>query len=692
MAEGKLTLNNWTLWMSVDEYTGGSFLYSEWIRVDNTKCFKLWQHIVNTSINKRSSWYAVAMEPVFQRDEDWRDVVWMLWFSADWYMESNWANRWSSPDWEFWWWIYKRASWWYVNWLVVWDQILWISNSKIDRITTMDGLYGSNIVSNPTLTSDTDWTVWTWWTTWTNWATHSTGVNTLRQGLTLTESSKYRITTKVSWVTAWSCEVRLWSETIWTITATTDNWFMWVGNTGVWDTSLNLTFIPTTTFNWTIEYVKVQEYDSAKLLPDNITITDYASHPVCRKWPFIYIGSWSAVDVIDTTTRTKDRTVNIIESDQNIRDITVSWNSIILWTSNWKDSRQYYWNWVDDVADEVIEWNSNNIAWVASDETKNYVITSNNYNRDCYAVSWYQRQNIARSVYNWRTIEWGREPYNINKKYNFKITRTNQAMVLKDTLYVVAYGWIYSYWSEVVGIQPNWNKSIKTLASTTIYALQTMYARLYFSNRISWENFISYAYSPEYCSNWYLVTNTILWDNLSSRKNLTKLKIGFKNIKKDYGNIKVYAIVDDDYFWRYQVTSVTTRPSIWDKYNVWTNTVWEIIAIENNWTTGVITFKTTENTANYPWNYLSSITKVTGSGQATISTGRLFDNMCLLKTIESDYQEYGDDLIFSKNFIDAHMPDRHKLQLVIELNSNNSKVSPEIYDVSILSDIADADV
>ena len=106
------------------------------------------------------------------------------------------------------------------------------------------------------------------------------------------------------------------------------------------------------------------EYDDTKLLPDNITITDYASHPVCRKWPFIYIGSWSAVDVIDTTTRTKDRTVNIIESDQIIKDITVSWNSIILWTSNWKDSRQYYWNWVDDVADEVIEWNSNNIAWV----------------------------------------------------------------------------------------------------------------------------------------------------------------------------------------------------------------------------------------------------------------------------------------------------------------------------------------
>jgi len=66
--------------------------------------------------------------------------------------------------------------------------------------------------------------------------------------------------------------------------------------------------------------------------------------------------------------------------------------------------------------------------------------------------------------------------------------------------------------------------------------------------------------------------------------------------------------------------------------------------------------------------------------------------MCLLKTIESDYQEYGSDLIFSKNFIDAHMPDWHKIQLVIELNSNNSKISPEIFDISLLSDIVDTDI
>lgn len=685
MADWKLTLNNWTLWMSADEYTGGSFLYSEWIRVDNTKGFKLWQYIENRSINKRTNWYAVAMEPVFQLDEEWYDFVWMLWFSSDWYMESTWIYRESSLDRTYWGWIYKRASGWYVNWLVVWNQILGISNSKIDRITTMDNLYGSNLVSNPTLTSDTDWTVWAWWTTWATGATHTSWTAALTQTVTVTNWKRYRIAVKMSGQTAWSCVVTWYfslSNNCWSINATaTMSW-----------TSLSITITPSTDFNWTIESVKVQEYDDTKLLPDNITITDYTSHPVCRKWPFIYIGSWSAVDVIDTTTRTKDRTVNIIESDQIIKDITVSWNNIILWTSNWKDSKQYYRNWVDDVADEVIEWKSNNIAWVAYDETKNYVITSNNWDRDCYVVAWYQRQNIARSVFNWRTIEWSREPYSINKKYNFNITGTNQAMVLKDTLYVIAYGWIYSYWSEVVGIQPNWNKSIKTLASTTIYALQTMYARLYFSNKISWENFISYAYSPEYCRSWYLVTNTILWDNLSTEKALTKLKIWYKNIKKDYGNIKVYAIVDDDYFWRYQVTSVTTRPSVWDKYNVWTNTVWEIISIENNWTTGVITFKTTANTANYPWNALSFITRVTGTGQASILTNTLFDNMCLLKTIESDYQEYGNDLIFSKNFIDAHMPDRHKLQLVIELSSNNSKISPEVFDISILSDIVDADV
>ena len=70
------------------------------------------------------------------------------------------------------------------------------------------------------------------------------------------------------------------------------------------------------------------------------------------------------------------RTLSIIDSDQIIK-ILQYLEIVLSYGLNWIDSKQYYWNWVDDVVDEVIEWNSNNIAWVASDETKNYVITSN---------------------------------------------------------------------------------------------------------------------------------------------------------------------------------------------------------------------------------------------------------------------------------------------------------------------------
>jgi len=695
MAEWKLTLNNWSFWMSADEYSGGSFFYSEWIdSYSSSKSFKLWHSLWHTEINKRHAWYAVALEPVFELDEEWYNHIGMVSFSSDWYIESNWINRWSSTNWEFWGWIYKRPSGWYVNGLAISNTLLGISNNKIDRFTSLTNLWGSNLVSNPWLTSDTDWTVGAWWTTWASGATHTSWTADLTQTLTVVSWKSYRIVVKATWVTTGTCAVKLASDTVATISSTSDVCILWVE--AAWWASEAITFTPTATFDWTIEYVKVQEYDSTKLLPDNITITDYASHPVCLWQWDIYIWSWDKLDIVSTTDRDV-RTLSIIDTWYTIINITNQWWNLVIWASNWKDSKQYYWNGVDSLASEVIDWGWNNIAWVITDETKNYVMVSNNWDRRMYVVSWYQRQLIANNVFNWRTIERGREPYNINKRFNFYLSWQNQMALLNDKLYVRAYGGIYVFGGNVPWIWQSWSKPIKwefwaAKFYPYSYAMNSMFSRMHFSYRSDWINYITQIYEHEYTTKWYLVTTSILWDNISSRKNLTKLKIWFKNIKSTYWNIKVYVIVDDDYFWRYQVTNVTTRPSIWDKYNVWANTVGEIIAIENNWTTGVITFKTTENTANYPWNALSSITRVTGDGQATITTKTLFDNMCLIKTIESDKQEYGDELIFGKSFVETHMPYWRKIQLVIELNSNNSKISPEIFDISLLSDIVDTDV
>ena len=63
--------------------------------------------------------------------------------------------------------------------------------------------------------------------------------------------------------------------------------------------------------------------------------------------------------------------------------------------------------------------------------------------------------------------------------------------------------------------------------------------------------------------------------------------------------------------------------------------------------------------------------------------------MCLIKTIESDHQGYGSELIFAKNFVSNYIPYRYKIQFVIELNSIDNKLTPEIYELSIRSDITD---
>lgn len=63
--------------------------------------------------------------------------------------------------------------------------------------------------------------------------------------------------------------------------------------------------------------------------------------------------------------------------------------------------------------------------------------------------------------------------------------------------------------------------------------------------------------------------------------------------------------------------------------------------------------------------------------------------MCLIKTIESDHQGYGSDLVFAKDFVKNYLPYRYKIQFVIELNSIDNKLTPEIFEISMHSDVTD---
>jgi hypothetical protein len=274
---------------------------------------------------------------------------------------------------------------------------------------------------------------------------------------------------------------------------------------------------------------------------------------------------------------------------------------------------------------------------------------------------------------------------------------TKPLAVCNNKLYVWSKWWIFSYGNKIPLLPKVWNKEI-LIDTNGVYfpnCFSSIYWSIYYAHTWDNENFISAARDDKRnrCPYWYLVTNPILWDNLSSDKSLNKLKIGFKNVKSTRGNIKIYARVDDNYFWTFTVTGVTVTPAIGSIYTVATNTTVEVLRTDIvawSWTITARLVSADLLPETVGVNY-SAVTKVSGTGDALIAATNT-TNMILVKTIESDSYTYGEELIFGQSFIDAYMPNRHKLQLVIELNSNNQIISPEVYDISILSDIVNQDV
>jgi hypothetical protein len=695
----KITLNDRTKWISVDEYTGGSFFYSEWIDAySSTKWFKLWPNIWYYGLNTRADWFWIA---IAKPSNAGRNII----FTSDGYIESDTSYYAMSDDRDNWlWWAYyKRPTWTYVNWIAIWSTLLWITADKIDRITTLTSLFGSNLITNPSLVSNTWWTVWSWWWTSVAWAKHTSWTDVLSQTIAPTWTNAQRIAVRMTWCTTGTCTVWVstgsWQATFaWTLSSTSDAWSVFTLNNIELAGCDTLRLTPSTWFNGTIEFVGMYEYDVAKLLPDNISITSYTSHPTCIwNWD-LFIGSWSSIDVVDTSTRLVD-TFNIIDSTYVIKSITQIWWSLIIWASDWNNSKQYYWNGVDETASEVIDWSWMDITNVVSDETKSFVLTGWQWDRQrLYVVSQYTRQLLAKYNYVGNSIRWRDfKKYNPTKKFEFYNYNCNSMNILNDILYVPSFWGIYSYWHTTPWLTDCWNKEIifnTDWASTNL---------LYAMNKSNWEliftfskwTSINYIWKVNYyanCLSWYLVSNPILWDNMSTEKNLTKLKLWFKNNKSTRWNIKVHAIVDDYYFWTLSVTWVSVTPTVWSIYSLW-STVWtvEVISTSITWWAWTIECRLLTADRIPRYNYLMSITKVSWIWDSSITVGS-YTNMILVKTISSDNQWYGSETIFWQSFIDTYMPNRRKLQLVIELYSNSASQSPEVYDISILSDIVNQDV
>lgn len=699
-----ITLQDRTKGISADEFAWGSYFYSEAISSGyNTKGFELWYRLSKSALNSRDKWYITALAPT--------DDYWFLAFTRDGRIETeeywNWDSDWTW-DVDGWWALYSFLAWgslwkWYLNGVTYWDYAIGIRQNEIDVVDYKNAFTPSDeILTNTHLTISTWWTFGTGWTATDEWAVHTVGETwTLSTDISsewLTNSDYCRCAIKISWWTNGNIDVTLGNNTE-TFNERTDGWF--VAHLRWKATTTDLTITPNWNFNGTIEYVNLHLYDTTNAVFDSKASLYYSNssntHPaLVREWD-LYIACGSYVNIISLV----DRWVtykHLVDSNFTIVSMTQQAGNIILWATDGYDSRQYYWNWVDAVATEVIERKGLIIQGVTWTETLSYVLTTSWknswsiewYEYRLYAVSWYQRNLIASKLYQNRSWDYLESPhYNENKKFDFNDVTSDQSMtIFLDSLYIPGCDGVYKYWYDVPGLRTNRTRPIKYDTGSTHIVMGQRWHFLGVWFTVWWTNYIGNVDNRLYPESWFLVTESIYRDRLSTKKSLEKLKIWYKNVASTVGNIKVYAIVDDTYFWRFWPSATpTTRPTVWAVYNVANNTKAEVIDVDTtNW---VITFRTIENKWSYAGVANTTLTKVSWTWDDSISVGYNYDNMCLVKTIESSTQWYWADFIFWKDFINSYMPYWYKIQFVIELNSNSRYLSPEVYELSIHSDIDD---
>ena len=689
-----ITLQDRTKGISADEFAWGSYFYSEAISSwYNSKGFELWYNLHKTALNSRTNGKVVALSTAWGNGFSAFTSDGKIEMQADYNSDKKGAYYSVFVD------ETNRN---FLNWLSYGNYFYGITQDKVIKLPAFN-IYdiSTDLISNPNFSSwGAWWTIWTWWTITGNWAEHATGnTGTLVSNIDwsgYSSDSYFRVALKITNWTAGSVTIK-WLPA-YTLTYNYHKEGRYVGSLRGSTGTNTLTITPTSTFDGTIERAEVYLYDTSDYASISLAwnTTSYTHPAIMWEWD-LYVACGSYVNIVnlaDNGVITK----HLVDDNFTIKAMNQqAWN-IILWATDGHDSRQYYWNWVDAVATEVIEWKGLIIQSACGTETVSYVLTTSWatsgsvewYEYRLYAVSWYQRNLIASKLFqSWTEDYLDKEPYNINKRFDFNDVEDDHWMIIfLDSLYTPWCDGVYKYWYDVPWLRSAWTRPIKYDTWATDIVMGQRWHFLGVAFRVSGTSYIWEVDNRLYAPNWYLVSESIYRDKLSTRKALEKLKIWYKNVASTVGNIKVYAIVDDNYFRRFRPTSTpTTRPSVWDVYEVANNTTAKVIDVDKtNW---VITLVTVSNMWSYEWAANTTLTKVSGDGDNSIAVGYNYDNMCLIKTIESDVQGYGSDLIFGKNFVSNYIPYRHKIQFVVELNSNNSRLSPEIYEISMISDITD---
>lgn len=668
----ELILNNWTLGMSPEKYSWGSYLYAEGINTtNNSKSFRLsyWLRTPDI-INYRNNWDVILND---------NTSLWQIRLTKDWYLEAAAYTEFWTKGWTYWP-IFRRENN-YVNGIVIGDTILGISATKIDRFIG-NNLIGSQLVSVPELTSAWSWTVWSWWTVWASWAVHTTWTAALTHSLAWITGNFCRVIVRITWCTTGTLSVRHKTTTLRTLGSLDNNQSIGLYLTGSWTDTINL--VPSTDFNGTVEYCGVNN-ESSNIKHNEISITSSTQHPVLLDWVILYIGCGSVINAINTSTWTADPEISIFNTNDTIVGIARVGANIVVLTNDGRNTKQIYCDSTLSSIQETIVMDSIKLQWITTNWPTIYAVFDKYYTRELDIISWYNKQLIAK----WMEINNNSSDSlagRVEDKYDFYVQYPNVFRYLDWKLYIPSKQGLYmygkEYWSTNTITKPYDFGENNIVTSTNFFNGRVYMCRSIYENWVRRNESTSIREYSNYTS-WFLITNPILWDNLWSKKDIRKMSLWYK-IQRSTSYIDIRVWVNDRYFWTFYVSWVTTYPSVWDIYTSNSN-IYTVISIdETNWTISCYC----DNLQIWYISNTWTLTKSSWTWQSSISFTD-YENFVKIKTITSDRFKIWSELIFKDTFLEKNFPDWYNIQFKIWLTSSSYIWTPEVFDIRLSSDIID---
>jgi hypothetical protein len=433
------------------------------------------------------------------------------------------------------------------------------------------------------------------------------------------------------------------------------------------------------------------------------------------KWANIFISSWNSIYSIKTSLSTwlEDSVAFTINTGYDITYISNIGDQIIVYSNNGTSWKQSYWDWVNTLASWFIDWYDKPIIWGATLNNVDYLVVWTNFKRALYMWNGYNSPPLYETDIYSTTYK--------KSKFFFSPVWPNSIETIGNIIIIPWIWQIYKQWIKKIWLPTSitrdfilWSINNRTSDISCIIYQDSFTASLflYYQANYSWtlsnyelNNFLwKTTSSTPYSDNFPWIVKWLIfdWGNYSAKKTCIKYRLGYKLPTKWTGSstaINFYVRINNwlwyaNFYvnWSTLVNSYTTAPTVWATYTLdWvTYTVYDVTKkiwldateYKSQWLIIHCTY-----TVEYNWDISSNtdIWTLTKASWTWDSTFKFTYSDYWFKLIEKF--DWNNSVYRNNKWSSMLKLDFHTLQVKFDLLTNDTTITPELFDFKLLYNI-----